>query len=121
MGKALYQLRFADAVAARKFYNCRRLYMVSTSDPVRRYSAETTQELVECLRAAEAHKDALTGLWNGLLQAEPFLGRQEEMRRTMARYEIVICDLHSIRMRAFDLLANPTDASMGSTLHSARV
>jgi hypothetical protein len=51
MCKALYQLRFADAVAARKFYNCRRLYMMSTRDPFRRFSAETTQELVECLNS----------------------------------------------------------------------
>jgi len=77
--------------------------MQAASDPDRRRSAETTQAFVECLRAAEAHKDALCGLWNGLLRAAPFLGRQEEMRRTMARYEIVVCDLHAIQMRTFDL------------------
>jgi hypothetical protein len=103
MGKPLNQLRFADGVAARKFYGCRMSYIKAAIDPVSRRSAETTQELVECLRAAEAHKDALCSLWNGLLHAAPFLGRQEEMRRTMARYEIVVCDLHAIQMRALDM------------------
>jgi hypothetical protein len=103
MGKPLHQLRFANSVAARKFYCCRMSYVKAAIDPVSRHSAETTQALVECLRAAQAHKDALCGLWNGLLHAAPFLGRQEEMRRTMARYEIVVCDLHAIQMRAVDL------------------
>jgi hypothetical protein len=31
------------------------------------------------------------------------------MRLTMARYEIMICDLHEIQMRALDLWSNPTD------------
>jgi hypothetical protein len=55
------------------------------------------------MRAAEAHKDALCGLWSGLLNAAPSLYKQEEMRLTMARYEIVVCYLHAIQMRAFDL------------------
>jgi hypothetical protein len=65
--------------------------------------ADTTQALDSYLRAAEAHKDALYGLWDGLLYAAPFPGRQEEIRRTMARYEVVVCDLHAMQMRAFDL------------------
>ena len=101
MGQPLHQLRIDDGVATRKFYCCRSLYM-STKDPGMRRSAETSQALVECLRAAEAHKDALCCLWNGLLHAAPFLGRQEEMQRTMARYEIVVRDLHVIQTRAFD-------------------
>jgi len=103
MGQALHELRFADGVATRKYYFCRRSYMKAARDPFRRRSAETTQALVECLRAAEAHKDALFGLWNGLLDAAPSLNKQEEMRLTMARYEIVVCYLHAIQARAFDL------------------
>jgi hypothetical protein len=103
MGKALHQLRIADGVATLKFYCCRMSYMRVARDPVRRRSSETTQALVERLRAAEAHKDALCGLWNGLLNAAPSAGRQVEMRLTMARYEIMICDLHEIKMRALDL------------------
>jgi hypothetical protein len=103
MGKALHQLRFANGVAARKFYRCRRSYMNAARNPFRSRSAETTQALDECLRAAEANKDAICGLWNGLLKAAPYLYRQEEMRLTMAQYEIVVCDLHAIQMRAFDL------------------
>jgi hypothetical protein len=103
MGQALHQLRIANSVATRKFYCCRRSYMRAARDPVRRRSAETKQALVECLRAAEAHEDALCGLWNGLLNAAPSPGRQVEMRLTMARYEIMVCDLHAIQMRAFDL------------------
>jgi len=103
MGKAIHQLRFAELVAARKSYCCRRSYMKVARNPASSDSAETTQALVECLRAAEAHRDALYGLWNGLLNAAPSLGSQEEMRLTMVRYEIVVCDLHAIQMRAFDL------------------
>jgi hypothetical protein len=77
--------------------------MNAARNPVRSRSAEITQALDECLRAAEAHKDALYSLWDGLLHAAPFLGRQEEMRRMMAQYEIVVCELHAIQMRAFDL------------------
>jgi hypothetical protein len=77
--------------------------MKTARDPFRRSSAETTQALVECLRAAEAHKDALCGLWDGLLNAAPSPGRQREIRLTMARYEIVVCYLHAIQMRSFDL------------------
>jgi len=102
MGKALNQLRIADGVAARKFYRCRSVYMNAAKYPGRNRSAETSQALVECLRAAEAHKDALCVLWNELLHAAPFLGRQEEMQRTMTRYEIVVYDLHAIQTRAFD-------------------
>jgi hypothetical protein len=103
MGEALQQLRFADGVATRKFYSCRWSYMNAARSPVRSRSDGTSQALVECLRAAEAHKDALLGLWNALFHAAPFPGRQKEMRLTMARYEIVVCDLHAIQMRAFDL------------------
>jgi len=77
--------------------------MQAASDPVSRLSAETMQALVECLRAAEAHKDALCGLWNGLLSAAPSPGRQVEMRLTMARYEFMVRDLHAIQIRALDL------------------
>ena len=103
MGQALHKLRFADCVATRKFLCCRRSYMQAASDPVSRLSAETMQALVECLRAAEAHKDALCGLWNGLLSAAPSPGRQVEMRLTMARYEFMVRDLHAIQIRALDL------------------
>jgi len=103
MGQALHKLRFADCVATRKFYFCRRSYMKAASDPVRRRSAETTQALVECLIASEAHNDALCGLWNGLLNAAPSPGRQVEMQLTMARYEFMVRDLHAIQMRALDL------------------
>ncbi len=103
MGKALNQLRFADGVATRKFYYCRKSYLEAARDPVRCRSAETTQALVECLKAAEAHKDTLCGLWNGLLNAATSPGRQIEMRLTMARYEFMVRDLHAIQMRALDL------------------
>ena len=103
MSKALHQLRFADGVAARKFYCCRRSYMNAARTPVRSRSAEITQVLDECLRAAEVRKDALYNLWDGLLHAAPFIGRQEEMGLMMAQYEIVVCELHAIQMRAFDL------------------
>ena len=103
MGQALHKLRFADGVATRNFYCCRRSYMKAAGDPDRRQSAETTQALIDCLRAAEAHKDALCGLWNGLLDAAPSPGRQVEMRLTMARYELMVRDLHAIHMRALDL------------------
>jgi len=103
MGQALYQLRIADGLATREFFCCRMLYMTAARDPIMRRSAETTQALVECLRAAEAHKDALCGLWNGLLNSSPSPNRQEEMRLTMARYDFVVCDLDAIKMRALNL------------------
>jgi len=103
MGKAIHQLRIANGVATCKFYCCRMSYMRAAGDPFRHSNAETRQALVECLRAAEAHKDALCNLWNGLLNAAPSPGRQVEIRLTMARYEIMICDLHEIQMRASDL------------------
>jgi hypothetical protein len=59
------------------------------------------QELDECLKAAEAYQGALNDLWGGLLEAAPFPGRDEEMRRTMARYEIAVSELHAIRMLLF--------------------
>lgn len=96
--KDLNKLRFADGVAARKSYYYRRSYFKAS-----RHSAATTIALDAYLRAAEAHKDALSSLWDGLLYAAPFPGRQEEMRLTMARYEVVVCDLHAMQMRAFDL------------------
>jgi hypothetical protein len=101
--KVLHQLRFADGVAARKSYYCRRSYFKASRDTVTRHSAVTEQALDAYMRAAEAHKDALFSLWNGLLYSAPFPGRQEEMRLTMARYEVVVCDLHAMQMRAFDL------------------
>ena len=103
MGQALHQLRITDSVATRKFYCCRMSYLQAERDPLRRHSAETTQALAECLRAAEAHKNTLCGLWNGLLNAAPSPGRQVEMRLTMARYEFMICDLDAIRARSLDL------------------
>jgi len=103
MDKALHQLRFADCAAAHNFYCCRRSFMNAARDSARHRSAESSQALVECLRAAEAYKDALCGLWDGLLHAAPFLGRKEEMLQTMERYEIVVCELHAIQMRALDL------------------
>jgi hypothetical protein len=101
--KALHQLRFAEVVAARKSYSCRRSYFKATRETASRHSAETTLALDAYLRAAEAQKDALFSLWDGLLYAAPFPGRLEEMRLTMARYEVVVCDLHAMQMRAFDL------------------
>jgi hypothetical protein len=100
--KALHQLRFADGAAARKSYYYRRSYFEAIRDTTSSHSVETTKALYEYLRAAEAHKDALHCLWSGLLHAAPFPGRQEEMRLTMARYEVVISDLHVMRLRAFD-------------------
>jgi len=103
MDKSLHQLRFADGAANRKFYRCRRSYIKAARNPASRHSAETTRALDECLRAAEAHEDAIFGLWDGLLHAAPFPSREEEMRLTMARYEIVFSDLHAMQMLAFDL------------------
>src|SRR5262245_54692629 len=103
MGQVLHKLRIADGLASRKFYSCRMSYMTAARDHVRSHSAETTQALVECLRAAEAHIDALCGLWDGLLNAAPSPSRQGEMRLTMARYEIVVSYMHAIQKRAFDL------------------
>ncbi|HKQ89087.1 MAG TPA: hypothetical protein VJZ77_00275 [Blastocatellia bacterium] len=45
----------------------------------------------------------LIKLWDGLRYAAPFPGKQEEMRLTMVRYELVVCDLHAMQVRAFDL------------------
>jgi len=103
MDKAILQLRFAELVAARKFYCGRRSCMKVARNPASSDSAETMQTLEAYLRAAEAHRDSLCGLWDGLLNAAPSLGRQEEMRLTMVRYEIVVCELNAIQMRAFDL------------------
>jgi hypothetical protein len=100
---ALYQLRFAEGAAARKSYYCRRSYFKTTRETASRNSADTKLALDAYLRAAEVQKDALSRLWDGLLYAAPFPGRLEEMRLTMARYEVVVCDLHSMQMRAFDL------------------
>lgn len=59
------------------------------------------RELGECLKAAEAYKNALRDLWLGLLAAAPFLGRESEMRRAMAQYEIVFAELHAIQALLF--------------------
>jgi len=59
------------------------------------------QTLDECLKAAEAYKDALNDLWGGLLNAAPFPGWNEEMQRTIARYEVVVSELHSIQKLVF--------------------
>jgi hypothetical protein len=101
--KALHQLRFAEGVAARKSYYYRRSYFKVARGAASRHSAEATLALDAYIRAAEVHKDALNGLWDSLRYAAPFPGRQEEMRLTMARYEVVVCDLHAMQMRAFDL------------------
>jgi hypothetical protein len=100
---ALHRLRFAEGAAARKSYYHRRSYFKVSRETARRNSAVTEQALDAYIRAAEVHIDTLNGLWDGLLYAEPFPGRQEEMRLTMARYEVVVCDLHAIQMRAFDM------------------
>ena len=100
---ALYKLRFAEGVAARKSYYFRRSYFKAARDTDGRHSAETTLALDSCIRAAEAHKDMLIKLWDGLRYAAPFPGKQEEMRLTMVRYELVVCDLHAMQVRAFDL------------------
>jgi len=59
------------------------------------------QALGECLEAAAAHKDALNDLWGGLINAAPFPGWEAEMLRTMARYEVVVSELHSIQKLVF--------------------
>jgi hypothetical protein len=100
--KALHQLRFSESVAARKSYYYRRSYFKAVRDTASLQSDETTLALDTYIRAAEVHKDALNILWDGLHNAAPFPGRQEEMRLTMARYEVVVCDLHAMQMRALD-------------------
>ena len=99
--KALHQLRIAADIAARDFYRCQRSYIRSAREPVRRRSAEAMQALDECLKAAEVHKDALNDLWAGLLNAAPFPGWEEELWRTMARYEVAVSELHVIQMLVF--------------------
>jgi len=103
MGKALHQLRVANGITALKLYRCLRSYTKAARDPVGRHSAETMQALDWCLRASEAHKAALYGLWDGLLHTAPFPGREKEMQLTMARYEVVFSDLHAMQMPTFDL------------------
>jgi hypothetical protein len=99
--EALHQLRVAAGSAAHTFYRCQRSYIRLSRDSVRRRSANAMQELNECLKAAEAYKGALNDLWGGLLDAAPFPGQEEEMRRTMARYEIAVSELHAIQMFVF--------------------
>ena len=99
--EALHQLRVAADNAARDFYRCQRAYIRLTSEPVRRRSAEAMQALDECLKAAEAYKDALHDLWWRLLNDAPFPGWEAEMLRTMARYEVVVSELHSIQKLVF--------------------
>jgi len=99
--EALYQLRVAVDIAARDFYRCQRSYIRSARNLVIRYSAETMQELGECLKAAEAYKNTLNDLWGGLFNAAPFPGWEAELLHTMARYEVVVSELHSIQMLVF--------------------
>jgi hypothetical protein len=106
MDEALHQLRVvrvAASIATRKFYRCQRSYIRSAKDPVGCHSAGAMQVLDEYLKAAEAHEGALNDLWDVLFNAAPFPGREEEMRRTMARYEIVVSELHAIRMLVLGL------------------
>lgn len=58
------------------------------------------QALDKCLRAAQAVQGALDDLWIGLLVAAPFTGKEEEMRRAMALYEIMFSELHAIEALA---------------------
>jgi len=61
------------------------------------------QVLGEYLKAAEVNEGALNDLWDVLFNAAPFPGRGEEMRRTMTRYEIIVSELHTIRMLVLGL------------------
>ena len=83
------------------FYGCQNSYFKATRVPFSRYVAEPMRELGECLKAAEAYTNALRDLWIGLLAAAPFLGRESEMRRAMAQYEIVFAELHAIQALLF--------------------
>ena len=106
MDEAFHQLRVvrvADSIATRKFYRYQRSYISSAKNQVRRHSAGTIKVLGEYLKAAEAHEGALNDLWDALFNAAPFPGREDEMRRTMARYEIVVSELHAIQMLALSL------------------
>jgi hypothetical protein len=102
VNKTLYQLRVVADIAARDFFRCQRLYIRAVRDTFKRHGAAAGQALDECLKAAEAYQDALNDLWVGLLNAAPFPDREEEMRRTMARYEITVSELHAIQRFAFD-------------------
>ena len=97
--KTLHKLRLAEGVAARKSYYYRRSYFKVVRDTASCHSAKTTLALNAYIRAAEAHHEALKGL---LFYAEPYPCRREEMRLTMARYEVVVCDLHAMQIRASD-------------------
>jgi hypothetical protein len=99
--EALHQLRIAAEIAARDFYRCQRSYIRSAMESVRRHSFGAMQALDECLKAAEAHRDALSELWVGLLNATPFPGWEEKLWRTMARYEVAVSELHVIQMLVF--------------------
>jgi len=66
-------------------------------DTSRGHGAVTRQAFDEYLKAAYAYQNALRDLWDALLGAAPFPGKEEEMRRTMARYEVVVSDLHTIQ------------------------
>lgn len=101
VNEALHQLRVAAGNAARNFYTCQRLYIRAIRDTSRRHRAATRQALDECMKAAEAYQGALRNLWAGLLNAAPFPGKDEEMLRTMARYEVVVSELHAIQSFAF--------------------
>ncbi len=59
------------------------------------------RNLTEYLITAQAHQGALDDLWNGLLGAAPFSGREEEMRRTMDLHEIMFSELHAIQALMF--------------------
>jgi hypothetical protein len=49
------------------------------------------------MKAAGTYQDALRNLWVGLLNAAHFPGREEEMGRTMTRYEVVVSEPHAIQ------------------------
>jgi hypothetical protein len=99
--KALHQLKVAACIAASDFYRCQRLYIRAVMDSSRGHGAVTGQAFDEYLKAANAYHDALSDLWDVLLNAAPFPGKEEEMRRTMAGYEVVVSELHAIQRFAF--------------------
>ena len=98
----LHRLRFAEGVAARKSYyieghTSRRQGRLPVATALIRASVRRVHE------SAEVHIDALFGLWDEFALRRALSWQAEEMRLTMARYEVVVCDLHAMQMRAFDL------------------
>ena len=98
--KALHQLKVAACIAASDFYRCQRLYIRAVMNTSRGHGAVTRQAFDEYLKAANAYQDALRDLWEALLDAAPFPRKEEEIQRTMARYEVVVSELHAIQRLA---------------------